>query len=108
MKLVSVAEAETDLSTLLDVAQRERIVVTRAGKPSVMLIGVESYDDEDWRWAADAGFWQMIRERRRDPRPGIPLAELEARLAARERAERSTRRKKPARKSTSKTRNSKG
>jgi prevent-host-death family protein len=83
VKLISVADVRSDMESVLDAAQKERIVVTRAGKPSAVIIGVESYDEEDLRLASSPEFWRLIEERRSGP--SIPLAEVKARLEARER-----------------------
>ena len=80
MKTLSIAEAESDLSALLKAAQKERVVVTQSGKPSVVLVGVECYDAEDIQWATSAEFWEMIQDRRKGR--SIPLSELKARLNA--------------------------
>jgi len=83
MKTISVTQARSDLERVLDSAQKERIVVTRAGKPSVVIVGIESYDAEDRALAGSAEFWRMIERRRRGR--SISLDELKARLKARER-----------------------
>lgn len=48
----------------VDEAQRERVVVRRGGKPVAILIGL---DDEQQDLGGSARFWQLIRERRRQP-----------------------------------------
>lgn len=89
-KTVSAEEAKTNLDAILDSAQQERIVITRCGKPSAVIIGIESYDAEDFELASSPEFWAMIQERRRES-SSIPLAEVKAKLAARERAEKKAR-----------------
>ena len=83
MKTISVSQARSDLERVLDSAQRERIVVTRAGKPSAVIVGIESHDEEDKAVASSAEFWRMIEQRRRGR--SISLSELKTRLKARER-----------------------
>jgi PHD/YefM family antitoxin component YafN of YafNO toxin-antitoxin module len=78
MKEVTVEELVKDPKSLLDIAQSERIVVTRKGKPSVVMLGLEFKDEEDYALERDTAFWQMIRERRREKT--VPLAEVERRL----------------------------
>jgi prevent-host-death family protein len=78
MKTISMADAQTDLQGLLDAAQKERIVVRRNGKPSVMLLGIEAYDQEDLDLASSADFWRLIEKRRKGNL--IPLAAVKARL----------------------------
>jgi PHD/YefM family antitoxin component YafN of YafNO toxin-antitoxin module len=68
-------------------AQQERIVITRAGKPSAVVVGIESYDAEDLQLATSLEFWKMIQERRRGPE--ISLSQLKSRLGMKERSRRS-------------------
>ena len=67
MKVIDVGEAESHLGDCLAEAQRERVVITRDGKPTGLLTGVEGYDLEDLFYASDPDFWKMIEERRRQP-----------------------------------------
>src|SRR2546421_9668501 len=74
MKVVGLGEAKQGLSSYVDVAQRERVLITRHGKPSALVIGVEGLDlerlfDEDvaHRREPDPEFWAMIEQRRRGP-----------------------------------------
>ena len=85
MKTVSVAKARSDIDAVLDSAQNERIVVTRAGRPSAVIVGVESYDGEDLALACSPAFWQMIESRRKGRL--IPLSQVKRRLDVRERKE---------------------
>ena len=84
MKTISSTEAQDQMESLLDSAQKEKIVITRDGKPSVVVVGIESYDQEDLELASSPEFWRCIEERRRGS--SIPLAEVKARLDARERS----------------------
>lgn len=59
-------------------AQEERVVLTRAGKPVALLIGL---DEEQCELGTSDEFWKLITERRRQPT--ISRAELEDRLASR-------------------------
>jgi prevent-host-death family protein len=79
MKTISSHEAEVDINAVLDSAQSERIVVTRNGRPSAVIVGLESYDDEDLQLASSPEFWQLIQERRSGG-SSIPLSELRSRL----------------------------
>ena len=78
MKSVSDEEAQANFQDLLATAQKERVVITRQGKPSAVVLGLESYDDEDLRLALSPEFWNMIQVRRQGR--SIPLAALKARL----------------------------
>ena len=65
MKIVPLGEAKNELSAYVDEAQRERVLITRHGKPAVLLIGVEGEDLEDLLTMANPRFWEMIEERRK-------------------------------------------
>jgi PHD/YefM family antitoxin component YafN of YafNO toxin-antitoxin module len=60
-------------------AKTERIVISRRGRPSAVLVGIEAYDAEDLALTSSADFWQMIRERQASG-TSAPLAEVERRL----------------------------
>jgi prevent-host-death family protein len=79
MKTISNLEAQVDIDAVLDSAQNERIIVTRNGRPSVVIVGLESYDQEDLQWAGSTEFWQMIQERRSSG-ASVTLSELRTRL----------------------------
>jgi hypothetical protein len=61
-------------------AAADEIEALQSGKPSVVLVGVESYDDEDLQLASSSEFWELIQARRKGR--SIPLAELRTRLKA--------------------------
>ena len=85
MKTVSVGDSRFDIEAVLDTSQTERVVVIRAGKPSAVIVGIESYDAEDLALASSPEFWRMIDDRRQGR--SISLAQLKKRLKARERKE---------------------
>jgi prevent-host-death family protein len=87
MKSISVADAQSNIEALLQSAQKERIVITRAGKPSAVVVGIECYDAEDLQLATSPDFWKLIQQRRRGPE--ISLSELKSRLNLKERSRRS-------------------
>ena len=78
MKTINVRDLQKKIRRCMDVAQKERVVVTRHGKPLAVLTGVEGYDWEDLYWSTNAAFWKMIEERRKEPT--IPLEEVYRRL----------------------------
>ncbi|MBI2897641.1 MAG: type II toxin-antitoxin system Phd/YefM family antitoxin [Deltaproteobacteria bacterium] len=78
MKIVALKHAKASLSSYVAAAQRERVLLTRGGKPSAILIGVEGEDLEDLLTANDPKFWKMIEERRRGPH--ISLEEAKRQL----------------------------
>ena len=63
---------EESIERWIDDAQREQVVVRRGGKPVAILIGL---DEEQQELGRSARFWELIRERRRQPT--VTRAELE-------------------------------
>ena len=89
MKKVTPEALSGRLQELLRAAQAEAVLVMRDGKPSALLIGVESYEDydaEDWSYMTDPEFWKMIHERREETTT-VTLEDVRARLAADEQKE---------------------
>ena len=80
MKETTIEQFARDTAAFLDAAQRERVLITRAGKPVAVVIGLENKDEEDLELEASADFWRMIEERRREPT--IPLDQVKAELFA--------------------------
>ncbi len=77
MKTVALKEAK--LEACIKDAQRERVLITRNGKPVAVLVGVEGLDLEQVELGHSDAFWKLIQERRRQKR--LSRAELEKRLA---------------------------
>ena len=67
-------DAKESLSRYVTRAQKERILITRHGRPAALMIGVQGHDVEDLILAADPEFWRMIEARRREP--SLSLEEL--------------------------------
>jgi antitoxin (DNA-binding transcriptional repressor) of toxin-antitoxin stability system len=82
MTEITIESFSQDPMGFLRAAQRERVLVTQAGKPLALLVGLENKDQEDWDLETSPDFWQMIEDRR--ARPTIPLGEFEASLPKRE------------------------
>jgi prevent-host-death family protein len=80
MKKTTLKRFVEDPKRFIEAAQRERVLVTRNGKPLAVLVGLEYKDEEDLRLEADPDFWRMIEERRR--RPTVRLKDVEAELFA--------------------------
>ncbi len=78
MKLIEIGDPADALARCAADSQAEQVVLTRAGKPAAVVIGVEGYDLEDLQTASDPAFWRMIQDRRRQPT--ISRDELERRL----------------------------
>ena len=69
----------TTLDECVRDALEDRVIVTRAGVPVALVIGLEGMDEEQVRLGASDDFWKLIGERRRQAT--IDRAALEARLA---------------------------
>ncbi len=80
MKETSLENLAEDLQGFMEAAQKERILVTRDGKPLALVVGLQNYDDEDWGYMTSRAFWEMIQERRR--MPTVPLDDVRAELLA--------------------------
>ena len=78
MKTVSVRELQKTIGACVDAAQSGRVVVTRHGKPALLLVGVEGRDWETLYWATNAALWRTIAARRKEK--GISLDEMRRRL----------------------------
>ena len=62
MKVVNLEQ--TNLDTCVNDAQRERVVITRNGKPVALIVGVEGMDEEQLALGSSEKFWTLIAERR--------------------------------------------
>jgi prevent-host-death family protein len=78
MKEISVENFANDIEGYIHAAQYERLIVTQAGKPLVVLVGVENKDQEDWDLENSPQFWRMIEDRR--SRPTMALNQVKAML----------------------------
>lgn len=77
MKVINIQDAK--LVDCIQKAQRQRVVITRKGKPVAMIVGVKGLDMEQLELCQSDDFWEMIQQRRRQ-KP-ISRGELEKRLA---------------------------
>jgi prevent-host-death family protein len=87
MKLVGVREAAAHLSGLIAQAQKERVVLTRHGKPIVMLIGVEGQDLESVLLSHDAD----LRRRLEYKGPLVSQQKVDEMIKQKEKVERRAR-----------------
>ena len=78
MKTINVRDLQKKIRQCIEIAQKERVVVTRHGKPVALVTGLDGYDWEDLYWATSASFWKMIEKRRKEPT--IPFEEVLQRL----------------------------
>ena len=78
MKTISVRDLQKEIRKSVDEAQKDRVVVTRNGKPAALLIGIEGQDWESVVIQANAPFWKLIGKRRKEKT--MPLQEMRKRL----------------------------
>jgi prevent-host-death family protein len=69
MKKVALSSAKDDLSRYLRIAEKERVVITRHGKPAGVLIGSEE-DWFDYKLENDPRFLRRIESARLSLRSG--------------------------------------
>jgi prevent-host-death family protein len=75
MKQAALAEVKDNLSRYLHEAAREKIVITRHGKPAGVLIGFETEDDWfDFKLENDPRFLKRIAQARASLRHGKGVA----------------------------------
>jgi prevent-host-death family protein len=65
MKTVTLRDAKQQLSEYVSKSQKDKILITKHGKPAAIVWGVEGKDFEDILYMTDPGFWKMIRTRRK-------------------------------------------
>ena len=81
MRRVALSELKSDLSKYLRLAEDERIVITRHGKPAGVLVGLGSEEDWfDYRLETDPRFQERIAKARANLRAGrgVKLEDLPA------------------------------
>ena len=77
MKKVGLKNAS--LAVCVSEAQRERIVITRNGKPVALIVGVEGLDREQLELGSSNKFWELVTKRR--TQKTITRSTLERKLA---------------------------
>ena len=79
MKQATLEQFVQDTENLVATSQREKVVLTRNGKPVALVLGIEDkYDAEDWYYMTSPEFWRMIELRRQEGTN--PLNVVEERL----------------------------
>ncbi len=78
MKTINVRELQKHLRGCVKASQRDRVVVTRRGIPTALIIGVEGTDWETLTLQTNPAFWRMIEKRRQEKT--ISLKTLRKRL----------------------------
>lgn len=92
MKVVAVRDAKASFSEYIDEAQRDRVLITKHGKPAALIIGVEGEELEDLLTMGNPRFWELIEDRRRKSKT-TTLAEVRSRYGIRKPSKRSRARK---------------
>lgn len=77
MKVVSLKEADLDLC--VKDAQKQRVVITRKGKPVALMVGVKGMDLEQIELGHSEKFWKLAKKWRKQKT--ISREALEKRLA---------------------------
>lgn len=80
MKTINVRELQKHVRDCVKASQRDRVVVTRHGVPTALIIGVEGVDWETLALQAQPSFWQMIEKRRSEKT--ISLGSMRRRVSA--------------------------
>lgn len=78
MKTVSVRDLQKKVKKCVEESQKDRVVITKHGKPAAVLVGVEGQDWEDVVLQTDPSFWKSIRSRRKQET--VSLEELKKEL----------------------------
>jgi len=81
MKTVNARDLQKRIKECVDISQQDRIVITRRGKPSAVLVGVEGKDWGDVVLQTSSSFWKLIEERRKEST--LSMKELRTRLKKR-------------------------
>ena len=63
MKTIGLEHAT--LEVCIKDARRDRVIVTRKGKPVALVLGVEGLDEEQLQLGSSEKFWKLMEERRR-------------------------------------------
>ena len=66
MKTINVRELQQHVRDCVKASQRDRLVVTRYGIPTALIIGVEGTEWETLALQTNPSFWRMIEKRRSD------------------------------------------
>jgi prevent-host-death family protein len=74
MKTVSVRDLQKKIRECVEESQTDRVVITRHGRPTAVLVGVEGQDWESVVLETNQAFWDLIEARRRQRT--VPLSEL--------------------------------
>ena len=79
MKTVTVRDLQKRVRECVDIAQDDRVVITRHGRPAAVLVGIEGEEWEDVVLQTSASFWRLIEKRRQEPT--ISIEQMKAKFA---------------------------
>jgi len=81
VKTINVRDLQKNVRKCVVASQNDRVVITRHGQPTAVLVGVEGRDWEDVLYQTSASFWKMIQRRRKEKT--ISLREMRLRIGKR-------------------------
>jgi hypothetical protein len=81
---MTVEDLAKNLEELVRKPPKEKLLLTKDGKPFAFVSDASIYDEEDIGYMTDPEFWKMISQRRRE-RGGIPLEQVMRRIERDER-----------------------
>lgn len=64
MKTINMRMLQTHVRDCMKASQRDRVVVTRHGTPTALIIGVEGVDWDTLVLQTNPSFWRLIKQRR--------------------------------------------
>jgi prevent-host-death family protein len=81
MKKATVQDLQKHAEEFVARAQKDRVVITRQGRPAAVLVGVNQQDWESVVLQTDPKFWKLIHTRRKQATR--PLSQVKDRLRRR-------------------------
>jgi PHD/YefM family antitoxin component YafN of YafNO toxin-antitoxin module len=82
MKMLAIETNNPTLTTLVDIASEEPVIITRDNKPAFAFVAVSEEDIQTWLLGQNEDFLALMRRSwdRLHTEGGIPLAEVRQRL----------------------------
>jgi hypothetical protein len=78
MKTIAIEKVGEGEAQAFQKAQKQKILITKRGKPYAVVTGLENLDEEDLAYCGSEEFWAMIDASRKSPT--TPLDKVEAEL----------------------------
>lgn len=79
IKTVALRNMKEGLSNYIAISQKNYVLITKHGRPSAIMRGVEGYDLEDIFYMTNREFWLTMRERR-SQKP-VPWSKAKSKIA---------------------------